>query len=240
MIRELRKFDYKVSASRPDGTLSPFGISTSYATSIKTNLTAIAMDYYRIASADVQSMALQNALVTASLVIEAMTGMVLIPRDLVVDFTRFPVYDRTLEIPRGPLIITGGNPATLTYTTDVAAPYGSTVVYSISGDYDANAICRLQQDRAYPYFSIISSQIWPVPLWSEPYPVRFSGTFGMFNPTAWAAGTPTDLVAQYSQPLSALLQLALHLYENRMPLNIGNIVTEIPMTLKMLVRSMKR
>lgn len=240
-MRELRKLEYRVSYSRPDGTDSPFGILPAYATSIKAKLSSLMLDYYRIASADVQSTVMQGSLIGASLVVEELTGLVLFPRRVTVDFTRFPVYDRVLEIPRGPLMIDGGNTFSIKYTTDQLLPFANTAPYTIDGDTNTgDTICRLFQDKSFPYLAIISGQIWPVPLWAEPFPVRVVGTYGMFNPAVWAASTAEECYIQYAAPLTVLFQLALHLYENRMPVNIGNTVNDIPYTLKTLVRSLKR
>jgi hypothetical protein len=240
-MRDLRKLSYRVSYTRADGTSSPYGVASSYAASIKTKLTAIALDYYRIASADVQSMAMQGALLSASAYIESVLGLVLIPKDIAIDFTRFPVYDRSFEIPRGPLLITEDNPATLRYTQTQDVPYGVSTAFTVDDDAsDENTVCRLMTDVYVPYFTIVSGQIWPVPLWSEPFPVRFSAQYGLFNPTVWAASTAEECYIAYAQPLTALLQLALHLYENRMPVNIGNIVSDIPKTLMAMIRSLKR
>lgn len=237
-----RELDYIIQYARPDSsTNSPYAVAAAYTSSIQAKIYALMLDYYRIVEADVtpQEAIIKGCILTAANVIESLVGVVVFPKAADIFFNRFPYYNYQLALPLGPLQYNGSN-ATLTYTLVPESAYANELKFSILGDTDSAAECRLYHDGTIPQITLKSGQVWPVPLYSESYPVKVSGLFGVLNATFCGANTKEVVFNTYSQLLTTLFQVALHYFENRTPTVTGLSVAEVPYTLQLLINQLKR
>lgn len=144
---------------------------------------------------------------------EGVTGLALINQTWRAAWDHLP-QGRELELTRGPL----ASVASVKVLDDASAE--STVP---AGQY---ALGGVGYPRAFGRVRLRSGYDWPtagdVP---DAVRVEFVAGFG-----AAAANVPADIRL-------ALLHLVAHWYENRLPLNIGNIVNELPHSLQALIES---
>ena len=232
---------YVVSYSRPDSDegVNPFGVTSAYAATFSAKLVEIFNGYIRLGSADVQSQTRQMAILSAANMIASITGLVLIPQNVKIEFTRFPVYNAHLKIPVGPVLRESGDTFTLAYTTDTDAPYANTVETSIEGDASTTSRARLFHDGWRPRLTLRSGQIWPVPLWSEEFPVRLTMKAGLYSPVYVAASTSDLIVQKYGLAMNVHMHLAAYCYEQRSPVLVGASIAEMPFTLKTMLMQLK-
>lgn len=143
---------------------------------------------------------------------ERITGLALITQEWRLELDRTPT-GREIEIPRAPMLavthIKYKAETTGTLTTWDSASY------TLAGVGIPGAPGRVWCNDEYD---------WPS-LGSYPGALQLTFTAGF---GAAATAVPADIKA-------ALLFLAAHWYENRLPVNVGNIVNEMPLHLQSLV-----
>jgi uncharacterized phiE125 gp8 family phage protein len=153
--------------------------------------------------------ALVDMVLAATQVIENETRRALITRAFTYSLEAFPT-DGEITLPRSPWIAV----SSITYTD--AAGATQTLSASAYNAFSVNGIGRV---------ILKASQSWPSTLGDGALDVDVNFTAGY---GAAAANIPRALVH------ACLLQCS-HMYDNRASVNIGNIVTEIPMTVRRLI-----
>ena len=148
-------------------------------------------------------------ILSATQVIEAETRRALINRSFAYQLEGFPA-DGEIILPRSPL----SSVTSVTYTDTAGAT--QTLSASLYHVYSVNGVGRVV---------LKSTESWPATVGTGALDVTVNFVAGY---GATAASVPVALD-------HAVLLQATHMYENRTSVNIGNIVTEIPMTVQRLI-----
>ena len=187
--------------------------------------TAEAKAFLRVDSSDEDTL-IGTLISTARQVVEDFTGRAIISQTWKLTLDKWPIdcegwpwwevgsaTNRTILLPRSPL----ASVTSVKYYPDdlsAQATLSSSAYHVVSGTLPGAVILK-------------ASENWPA-LDIRPDAVEIIFVAG----TADATTTPKQLT-------HAILLLVAHLYENRSPVNIGNIVNEIPFTVRALLESQR-
>lgn len=157
-----------------------------------------------------------NAFITALIAaareaVENFTGRALMPQTWRLNLCEWPTCSRIIRLDRSPLA---------TVTSVKYYPADGTAQATL----DAGAY-QVLTDPLPGFIALKSTETWPA-LFDRPDAVEI----------VFTAGHATALLVPQLLRSAMLLQLS-HLYENRGPLNIGNIVNELPYSLKYILES---